>query len=1253
MRRTVHGTFRAVSESAISILCILVCLGTVGCSADTDLTWHDEDEYRWAEVSPGYWGSTGFERLEPSDVGVEFTNRISKSKIESNQHYLNGSGVAAGDVDGDGLVDLYFALLEGPNRLYKNTGNFKFREITDEAGVSHENHYSTGTVFSDVDNDGDLDLLIGTMSKGVSIYKNENGRFEEVGVLEEEREKGNMTLATGDINKDGYLDLYVTNYKERTVKGVYGIRNTQPDDIIHGYTSNDDTSYAVKDKFKDDYKILEEGGKVYGVRETGEEDALYINDGDGRFSKANPEARFSYSRSSSGLPSDWGLHASFRDITGDGHLDIYVNNDFWTPDRIWINQGDGTFRGAKPRTVRNMSLSSMGADFSDVNRDGAVDIFVTDMLSRKHKKRLSQRTPTPFFPTRQIESRPQYNRNSLYLNRGDDTYAEVSHFSGVAASEWSWATRFMDVDLDGYEDLIINTGFSYDYQDLDTQRRIARKWAQSSTTDRSLTDYPSLHLKNVAFRNDGDLTFSDRGSEWGLGEDRDISHGLATADFDNDGDLDLAISRLNQVSSVYENKTTQPRIAVRLSGDAPNARGIGAKVTLTGGKGRGAPQQRQINTGDYLSGSQPLVVFAADPENSDHAIQVTWNDGSKRKIEKVRHNRIYQIIKPSREAETTRSEDGADSASGPRKTVFADVSGRIGHQHQESAFDDFRYQPLLPIKLSKLGPGVSWIDYDTDGDDDLFIGSGRGGRMAVFENNGDGRFSRASLGPVTQTAMGDQATILGWPTEDGVQMVVGKQNYEEAFDAPSALRYTIRNTSAEVGKSIEERKPISGIRATTGPMAAADYTRDGTLDLFVGGRFIPVRYPSAPTSRLFKNSEGEMVFDRENSGDLNDIGMVTGAVFTDYDQDGDQDLLLSRAWGSLVLFRNDIGGFKNVTSAVELGEYKGWWSGVASGDFNNDGRMDFVATNWGTNSPYQTSFQHPLKMYYHDFKSDGIFEVVETYYDSTEGGYVPRKKLSAFRELSMPFTSDMDSSRQFAGKTMNELVGAGFKSRMGQKTVNTLKSAIFINEGGQFSRHLLPGKVQFSAALHAGVADYNNDGNEDIFISQNFFQVPPKMPRPDAGRGLWLKGNGKAEFEPVSGQVSGVRAYGEQRGAALSDFNRDGKVDLAVSQNGATTKLYTNRAPKSGLSVRLSGPSGNRAGIGSSIRLVYPDGSKGPRREVQSGSGYWSQDSATQVLGFSRFPDQIEVTWFDGSVQMVEVNDSKKRYTVEYTSDEE
>jgi len=1220
----------------------LSCSLLLGCATRPELDWNQEQGYRWAELEPGSWGDPGFEQLAPSSTGITFQNHITEAEIDSNQHYMNGSGVAAGDVDGDGWVDLYFARLNGPNRLYKNVGGFRFKDVTDSAGVAHERFYSLGSVLADVDGDGDLDLLVTALSKGIALYLNDGqGHFTWQSGLDLGVGKGNHTMALADIDGDSDLDLYVTNYKEKSVKDLFASEELEWKKTVKEEYTEGRENYTLLPPFDEHYTILQNEEGLPDRRETGEVDALYLNTGDGRFQKVeNLKQRFlSSDGTPQGLSPDWGLAARFQDINQDGRPDLYVCNDFWTPDRIWINQGDGIFRALDTLAVRNFSFSSMTVDFSDVNRDGALDFFTTEMLSPKHQNRLRQANPVDPFPVDRINSRPKYNRNSLYRNRGDDTFAEISYFSGVEATGWSWASRFIDVDLDGYEDLLVTTGFSYDVQDIDSQIKMGRKIARASMARRFITEYPRLPLPNKAFHNDGNFTFSERSAEWGF-TGKDISYGLATADFDHDGDLDLAINRLNEVAAIFENETTAPRIAVQLSGNPPNTQAIGAKVQLEGGKGEGAPQRKEITAGgDYLSGSAPFAMFAADPSNSNHVLTVTWPNGAKSTIDSVRANRIYDVQQP----DIATKPSSSDTSKGKQETIFEDVSGKISHRHHEASYDDFRIQPLLPIKLSQQGPGISWIDYDTDGDDDLFIASGRGGTLGVFENDGEGNFTSRSLGAMTQTASADQTTILGWPTQEGTQFLVGNANYEAGDPkAPSAFHYSFQEGATTV------RDSIPGVLSTTGPMAIADYDGDGDLDLFVGGRFMPAQYPRNATSRLFENDDGRFTLDRHNSSSLKKLGLVTGAVFTDYDGDGDTDLLISRAWDSLVLSENEGGTFQNVTEQVGLDQYTGWWNGVTTGDFNNDGRPDIVATNWGLNSPYQLDSERPLKMYYQDFNRDRRVEIVEAYYDPAFGAYIPRRQLNAFESSPVPFTTAASSHRQFANASLKEIFGFNPERRLSSKEVNTLSHTLFVNEGGHFSAHPLPEEAQFSAAFHAGVADFNNDGNEDLFLSQNFFEVRPQMPRLDAGRGLLLEGNGQGHFEAISGHVSGIKVYGSQRGAAFGDFNGDGKVDLAVSQNGAATKLYRNQIPKTGLIVHLDGPAANRAGLGSSLRLVYADGRKGPRRAVRVGAGYWSQGSATQIMGYSQRPEQIGVTWFDGRRETVDIVEGKRRYRVEY-----
>jgi len=463
--------------------------------------------------------------------------------------------------------------------------------------------------------------------------------------------------------------------------------------------------------------------------------------------------------------------------------------------------------------------------------------------------------------------------------------------------------------------------------------------------------------------------------------------------------------------------------------------------------------------------------------------------------------------------------------------------------------------------------------------------------------------------------------------------VVGTSNYEtERAKRPSARQFLVSD-----GQVVSEAA-LPGAWSATGHMAAADIDGDGDLDLVVGGPVIRAQYPWNASSRLFDNRDGRFVLDEENTEPLSGVGLVTGAVFTDYDGDGDPDLLLSRAWDSLKLYRNDDGTFRDVTEAVGLDRYTGWWNGVATGDFTGNGRPDIVATNWGTNSPYQLDAGRPLRMYYADFNRDRRGEIIETYYDADAGGYVPRRKRSAFEPTPVPFTSQAESHRSFARSTISELLDVGEDRRPAAKTINTLKHTLFRNEGDTLVAQPLPPETQHTAAFHAGVADYNADGHEDLFLSQNTFAVRPTFPRLDGGRGLWLRGDGTGHFEPVPGHVSGVRAYGEQRGAALGDVNDDGRVDLALSQNDAPTKLYLNRSEETGLRVRLEGPPDNRAGIGGSVRLLYEDGTAGPRREIQAGGGYWSQRSAEHILGPAGPVAGIEVRWPGGRVDTTTIS---------------
>jgi hypothetical protein len=1236
---------------------LLFLIFIVGCSTKqkhtrTKLIWHNANGYRWATLIPFQNGETGFKQLPSKRTGITFNNHLSDKDITENRLLLSGSGVAAGDINGDGLPDLYFTALDGPNKLYLNEGNFHFRDITKSAGVALRGYTCAGAVFADVNGDSKLDLLVTTYNHGTILFLNDgNGHFKrDKNSGLDSTAVGGTTMTLVDIDEDGDLDLYVAHYNDRTVRDLYTARELGGRNVAKKQGS----SFRVKKKFRKYYTIID---SRFGptLEETGVKDELYVNKGGiGKkwrgFKKVkNLKSHFlSPTGKKIGLSKNWGLTARFEDINGDGLLDLYVCNDYWTPDQFWINQGNGIFKQINPLYFRHMSFASMSVAVGDINNDGSPDLFVSDMLSPLHSLKLQQnKNLDPFKPhVGEIKNQPQYSRNMLFVNRGDNTFTETARYSGVAASGWTWASTFLDVNLDGWQDLLVNTGYLYDVLDLDTQMLLSkidqRHPYNLQAYRKDILRFPPLKLVNKAYKNNGDFTFTNVSEKWGF-RGKDISQGMAKADLNNDGALDLVTNRMNQTVGIYENTTAKPRIDVRLIGDKPNTQAIGARVILRGGS---LPQYRQvISGGSYLSGSDTQLMFAPCKKYTNCVLIINWPDGKKSQIDSVWANRIYEI---SESAIVTKK----DTTSQPKRPrpVFKDASNKLNFKEHEDTYDDFKRQPLMPLKLSQLEPGMAWIDYNGDGRPDLFETSGKGGCPAVFENIGHGRFKKRKFPKFRCAKQGDQSAIIGWRTAKGMNIVIGRSNYEQRFPkGPSAYKYVVRRGHVV---SIE---PIPGVPSSTGPLAAADYNEDGTVGLFVGGRVIPGQYPQAANSRLFKNIDGHFVLDKVNSKLLRNIGMVTGAVFTDYNQDGWPDLLLSTAWGTLKLFENDHGRFRDVTKKVGLAKYCGWWNGVATGDFNNDGHPDIVATNLGTNSRYRLLPGHPLCMYYDNRYSAGIHgipDIIQANYDTAMNAYVSIiRHVNDYSSVQPINTYRVKSYHDYATSSLKKLVGPPVLEKLPYKQINTLRSMVFISKSGrQFAAHSLPRAAQLTANFDASVADYNNDGNEDVFLSQNFFEMPPGNARLDGGRGLWLKGDGQGYFVAVPGQKSGIKIYGEQRGAALGDFNEDGKIDLAVSQNGNKTKLYVNQTAKRGLRIRLAGPSGNCDAIGASIRLVYPDGTKGPRREIQAGSGYWSQNSFIQVMGYtaSSKPTAIMVKWPNGIKEKVNTQPKKWNYVISY-----
>jgi enediyne biosynthesis protein E4 len=1207
-----------------------------GPECQAEAPWHEEGSFRWKDLAVLPGGKTGFRLLSPEETGILFTNTLDEQTGEANRVLFNGSGVAVGDVDNDGLPDLYFCSLNGRNALYKNLGDFRFKDVTAESGIVCSNRFCRGATFADINGDGFLDLLIATTGNGVACFLNDGrGHFSNFTAQAGTATKyGSVTMALADVDGNGTLDLYVANNRTDDIRD----RGRVDLQMVNG-------KLTVPPALTNRLVVI--NGKLF---EYGEPDVLYLNDGHGHFNAVSWTGGAFLDEEGKPLgttPLDWGLTASFRDLNGDGWPDLYVCNDYWTSDRIWINDGHGRFRAADKLAFRHTSASSMGIDFADVNRSGHLDLMVVDMLSRDprlRKRQMFAQTPAGL-PPGAIDIRPQVMRNTFFKNQGDGTFAEIADYAGLSASDWSWSPTFLDVDLDGYEDLLIPAGHTRDVQDLDADARV-RARSQSQTQLNRITDpkarldafvqikienshlYPPLNMPIVAFHNQGQYRFEEVTGAWGT-DIPGVHHALATADLDGDGDLDLVVNNLGSAAGIYRNETSAPRVAVRLKGAAPNTQGIGAVIKLVDGA---VPMQSKeiVAGGHYMAGSEPLAVFAPGAVTEGMTIEVRWRAGTQSIVKGVKPNRLYEI-----------SESGAKPVAIPAKPpgnpLFVDVSDSLAHTHHEDSFNDFERQPLLPRKLSQLGPGIAWADLDGDGWDDLVVGAGKRGRLAVYHND-HGAFHLLAGNAVAKPAAQEQtgvAVIPGPGRESSV--LVASANYEESETNEGGV--------FELGaKGASFEALIRSTGASIGPLAMTDMDGDGELELFAGGRVIPGRYPEAASSHIYRHRGGRWELDEANSKILEAIGLVSGAVWSDLDGDGFPELILACEWGPIRILRNSKGrlslwdpqiksfssGSPSKSQPSTLNQMTGWWTGIATGDLDGSGRMSIIVGNWGLNSSYHTSLDRPIRLYYGDFSGGATTDLLEAEFDPRSQNYVPRRMRNALANAMPDLLGRFPTHKAFSEATVDQVLG-DHKTGARFVTAGWLQSAVFLNRGEAFEFKPLPMEAQWAPVFGVNVADFDGDGLEDVFLSQNFFANQPEVPRLDAGRGLLLRGDGKGGFQALSSRQSGIKIYGEQRGSAVADFNHDGRVDLVVTENAGPTKLFENTGATPGLRIRLAGPKGNPAGIGAQVRLLFAT-QPGPIREIHSGSGYLSQDSAICVLSLPRPPTGIWVRWPGGKV---------------------
>lgn len=1189
-----------------------------------------EPGIRIRPLEPAGTGKAGFTRMDASATGLVFTNFIPESRHLTNQLLLDGGGVTAGDVDGDGRADVFLAGLGGGSALWRNLGGLRFTNVTATAfgpepvlgGMD-----ATGCAMADLDGNGAPDLVVNSHGQGTAVLLNDGrGGFRAL-PQRLNPGRGGHSVAIADVDGDGWLDLYVVNYRVRALMDMPNARATFK--VVNGRTevATVDGRPVTEPDLANRFIVNARGG----VEELGEPDVLYLGRGGTNFVEVpwtggawlDPAGR------PLGEPCrDWGLAAQFRDLDGDGRPELYVCNDFQSPDRLWRNEstpGRPRFREAAPGTLGHSSRFSMGVDFADVNRDEHDDLVVLDMLSRDPVQRLTQLEDAAPPGAEQADPMavPQYDVNTLQLGRGDGTFAEVAAFAGVQASEWSWTPAFVDVDLDGWEDLLITTGQWRAARDLDVAAELRRLRQTRRMSDAELfaarRRYPRLEPPMVAFRNEQGR-FREVAAEWGL-DFRAVGHGLCLADLDGDGDPDVVVNHLNSAASILRNDASGPRLQVRVGGGNGNRLGIGARITVRDLSGTVPVQSQEIVAGGrYLSGDAAERTFAVAGKGP-WSLEVRDPAGRSTVVTNAEAGKRYEIG----------LSDAEKAAARPARRVaeplFEELSSRLGHVSRSEAFDEFIRQPLLPRRISTEGPGIACADLDADGVDELILPGGYRGQLEAFRIRPGLVFERWT----NLASPKAQAMAVPW----GGRLLLAESTYTEGTPNGSVLAFFPGS-----GPGL-----AAGANAV-GTLAAADVDGDGVTEVFVGARVVPGRWPQEPVSALVSPGTNGFAIRQV----LTNAGLVTAAVFADLDLDGDADLAVSSEWSEPRLFRNDGGRlgpwsrpFRFDGKELAPGALAGMWTAVDAGDFDGDGVPDLMMGNWGENT-YWELFGREWAAFHADMDGDGSEDVFTAYARPGYAGVgrpglddlLPMHGLEVLGALVPSLREQFKLYRDFASAPMSRVLGAEAR-RFRRVDARWAASVVLLNRPTHWEVLRLPDAAQWSPVMGLAIADWDGDGREDAFLSQNFFGQHHGLPREDAGRGLVLRGLGDGRFEALSPEQSGIRIEGEGRAAVAADFDADGRPDLAVATHNGPTRVFRNRLGRPGLRVRLEGGEGNRTGAGARVRLKA-GAAAGPARLWRAGSGRGSCSPSTQVMARPGVDEvRLEVDWPGGVTHVVPV----------------